>query len=357
MWLSFGELKASEVPDDAGVCPDSPEFRNYTNKATRMLINRDAGQASFWGTVEKVQICTYGDCITWPRWVGTPMAVSRCGQPAHMWNNWFSFVPLMRSDWHNTLNGFDSGFSLFGGTCRGSLNIADNGTSPVMNPIACGKTMYIRAYPSTQQDVDPLHPKTTTIFGVDAHGQTIRTQKPDGTWQDGVTITLALPFVSTPFKIQTVTRILKDETQGPLRYYQYDADNNVLLDLVSYDPGETSPMYRCSKVHGARTNKSCASQACGGLKRVEALIKLEYVPVKYDSDRVLISNMDALRDMILSIKYAAAGDKTTSGQYELSAIRELNLEASTKVPKEQTPVIINPFGSGLPVQHGIGRII
>jgi hypothetical protein len=273
-----------------------------------------------------------------------------------MWNDWYGFVPLLQSDWHNG-NGFDFGFSLWGGTCRGSLAVSDNGTSPVFNPIACGKAMYIRAYPSTQQDIDPAHPKTTTIFGVDANGQTIRTQKQDGTWQDGVTITLALPFVSTPFKIQSITRILKDETQGPVRYYQYDADNNVLLDLVSYDPGEISPMYRCSKIHHPRSHKSCASQACGGLKSVEALIKLEYVPVKYDSDRVLISNMDALRDMILSIKYAAAGDKTMSGQFELSAIRELNLEVDTKFPKDQTPVIVNPFGSALPVNHCVGRII
>lgn len=345
--LTFGALKASDVPDIAGVCATSDTFRNYVNRATRMLLNRDAGQAAFWGTVEKLMACYYNNCIVWPRYVGTVLAVNVCKRPTSVWNNWYQFTPLSLSD-------FCSGtFSLRDGHCYGNVKVVNDGVSPVFNPIACGSQFYVRAYPSTQEDIG----KTTTIYGIDENGQTIRTQQPDKTWREGITLTLAVPFVSTPIKIREITRITKDETQGVLRYYQYDADNDVLLDLVWYDPGETTPMYRRSKIYGTRPSGSCCATSCDGARSLEALVSLEFVPVKYDTDLVQISNQDALRNMISAMKYSDAGETAKATQFEIQAIRELNLEASRRFPKEQTPVTINPFGSAIPSLHRIGRIL
>lgn len=338
-FLTFEQAKASDLVDVAGVCADSDQFASLLNKATRMLMTR----GDFWGTVAKVTTCIYNSCLVWPREVGTVLAVNVNRRPVSVWNNWYSFTPLTRDDFCM------GGFGFRDGTCFGNTAVENDGTSPVFNPIACGKNMYVRAYPSTQQDIG----KTVTIFGVDSNGQEIRTQKADKTWQDGVTITLAIPFVSTPMQLREVSRIIKQETQGPVRYYQYDSDNDVLLDLVSHAPTETTPLYRRSKIHNSR--RKCGSDC--RLSQIDALAKLEFIPVKYDSDRVLISNLDALKDMILSIKYSEAGDKENSAKYELSSIHEMNLEASNRYPKTQTPVLINPFGSALPVWHGVGRII
>lgn len=337
--LTFKNLKDSDVPGKVGVCATTNTFRDYTNKATRMLMNR----GDFWGTVERIKLCVYNRCLVWPRHVGTVLAVNVNGRSMEVWNNWYEFMPLSRGDF------CDGGFFRSGGTCGGNLNVINDGTSPVFSPITCGHDNYVRAYPSTQQDVG----KKTRIFGVDENGQVIRTQNADLSWSDGVELTLAVPFTSTPFKIREVTRITKDETQGVLRYYQYDADNDVLLDLVWLEPTELSPMFRKSKL----PNRCCRG-SCDGLRSVEALVKLEFIPVKYDTDLVQISNEDALLNMILSVKYSNSGDKEKADAYEASAIRELNLELDSKYPQEQTPVDINPFGSALPSGRPcVGRII
>ena len=338
--LTFEAVKAGDIPDVSGVCADSDQFRNYLNKATRMLMTR----GDFWGTVEKIQICTYNSCLVWPDFVGTVLAVNMTGQSSTLANLWYQFMPLSVSDF------CCGGFGFNGNSCTGNLIVRDDGVSPVYNPIRCGQNVYIRAYPSTLADVG----KKTVIYGVDSNGQDILTQRGDGTWQPGIELTLAVPYVSTSFMGREITRIHKEVTSGPVRYYQYDLTNNLLLDLVILKPYETDPMYRRSRLYKGCTGGCTTS--CNGLRSVIALVKLEFVPVLFDGDLVLISNQDALRDMILSIRFADSGDKEQAVKYELSAIHESNLEASNKAPKEQTPVEINAFGSALPVYHLIGRI-
>lgn len=336
--LTFKNLKDSEVPATVGVCPDSAEFRDYTNKGTRMLMTR----GDWWATVQKIKVCVYESCIVWPRWVGTVLAVNVCGHPTEVWNHWYEFIPWSRHDF------CPGAFRYTGEGCTGNLRTINNGTSSVFNPIACGQNYYIRAYPSTQQDIG----KTTRIFGVDENGQTIRTQNADLTWNEGVELTLAIPFVSTPFKIREVTRIIKQETEGVLRYYQYDDVNDVLRDLVWLEPSEVSPMFVQSKIQ-----THCRGNQCQTVRSVEAMVKLEFIPVRHDTDLVQISNLDALSDMMLAVKYSSGGDALMAKDFEAKAIRELNLELRNKLPNEQTPVEINTFGSALPERHAIGCII
>lgn len=338
--LTFKNLKDSDVPGRVGVCSTSDAFRDYTNKATRMLMNR----GDFWGTVERIKLCVYNSCLVWPRYVGTVKAVNLNGHPTSLMNHWYEFMPLSAGDFCS------GGFGFSNGSCHGNIAIINDGMSPVFNPIACGSPKYIRAYPSTQQDVG----KTTRIFGLDENGQTIRTQNADLTWTDGVELTLALPYVSTSIKIREVFRIIKEETEGVVRYYQYDSVNDVLLDLVWLDPSEVSPMFRKSRLP---KHCSCGTGSCDGLTSVDALVKLEFIPVRHDTDLVLISNIDALSDMMLSVKYSNAGDKDMAKDFEAKAVRELNLELNNKFPNEQTPIEINPFGSALPAYHMIGQTI
>lgn len=336
--LTFKQLKDSEVPATVGVCADSASFIDYTNKATRLLMNR--GQ--FYGTVERMKICVYNNCLVWPRTVGTVLAVNTCGHN-EVWNHWYEFMPLNRNDFGP--NRFYWNGTLF---C-GNIQTINDGTAPVFNNVPCGRSHYIRVYPSVQADLG----KTTRIFGKDENGMTVRTENADGTWSDGVELTFGLPFVSTSFKFREVSRIIKDETQGVVRYFQFDDENAVMLDLVWLEPTETNPQFRRSRLPASR----CRSASCSTPRSVEALVKLEFIPVKYDTDLVLISNQDALQDMMLSVKYSVGGDAPMAKDFEAKAIRELNMQLADKMPNEQTPVDINPFGSALPTRHSIGQII
>src|SRR5262249_10176007 len=125
-------------------------------------------------------------------------------------------------------------------------------TTPVFNPIGCAAGVYIRAYPERQADVG----KTITIYGVDSNGQELFT-KQNGDWLPGVVLTLAIPFVSTPFTLRTITRVQKDVTKGKVRLFQYDATNNVLLDCAVYSPDETTPAYQHTVINAFNNSCNC----------------------------------------------------------------------------------------------------
>lgn len=337
--LTFGDTKKSRgIISAAAVCPTSDAFRDYVNTGTRELMK----SGNYWGTVQPLEVCVVNQCITWNRYVGTVLAANVCRHSVRPQNNWSHFVPI---------GPFGIRGMGFEGGCSGDAVLQNNGTSPVFNQIACGKEFYIRVYPAVRADVG----KTITIFGIDSNGQTIRTKLSDGTWQDGVTVTVAIPFASTPMLVREITRVVKEETQGVLRLFQYDPINDVLLDCASYDPTETSPDYRTSRLTGF-VGRGCCN--CSGVKAISALVKLQFIPVKADNDLVIISNEDALATMIQALKAGDSGNIKKKAAFEADAIHDLNLELRDKFPLDQTPISYNPFGTAIPAGRAmIGRII
>ena len=343
--LTFQEARESyELANVLGVCGNSAQAKSYINQGTRILMKR----GNFFGTVQLYAGCIFNDCITWPRQVGTELAVNVCGHPITSWNNWGGFIPIGQGGIGAHGFGWDRGR----GCCTGNLVVQNYGTAAVFNQVPCGKEYYVRAYPQTRNDIG----KKIRIFGIDSNGQVIRTKDANNVLQEGVEIVLAVPFISTPMKIREITRVVKEKTQGVVRLFYYDADNNVLIDSAVYDPTETNPDYRLSKIKGVMRHGGCC--ACSsGTKAIEALVKLQFVPVEADTDLVLIGNLDALALIIQSIRQGEAGNSDEKRGLEADAIRDLNLELRDKFPVEQTPISINPFGTALPVRHSIGRII
>ena len=329
--LTFKQAKDSiELANVSGVCGSSDAFRSYLNKAVRMLMTR----GNFWGTVQLMRFCVYNQCLVWPRQVGTVLAVNSCGRQVNVWNNWFQFAHIGgRNDW------MGAGFSIDGFNCRGDLNLMNQGTTPVYFQIPCNQSLYIRWYPAVRADIG----KTMTIFGVDSNGQVVRSKSASGVWQEGVTIVGALPFVSTPMQFREVTRVVRDKTSGPGRLFYYDSINNVLTDCAVYDPTDTAPDFRFTKIEGMAFNRTC----CGinGSKQVSALVKLQFIPVENDNDLVLIENLDAIGNMIQAIRKSDGGDSGGGETDTARAVHEMNLELRDKFPQEQTPISIRPAGA------------
>ena len=343
--VTLADAKASRLAEISQTCTSTGDFLSLVNEATRQLMKR----GNFWGTVQKVRLCTYNGCITWPRYVGTVLAINVCGHSVPVWNNWYQFEPLISQDFSR------DGFSFSNGNlCIGNVLVENDGVTPVLNQIPCGSANAIRIFPSVRADIG----KQITIYGIDENGQTLRTRNAQNIWQEGGTVTLAIPSVDTPFKLQSVSRISKPITSGPIRYFQVDAVNNVLLDLVTHDPSETNPMYRHSRIQGLRSPNACnTSNACSGLKTVDALVKLEFIPVVNDTDLILIENLDALKDMVQAIRKKEAGQIQAATALEVSAIHDLNLQLRDKFPNTQTPVNVMPYGTARLERQRIGTLI
>lgn len=334
--LTLAEVRDSRVKRIAGNCGSSSDFVSIVNDAARMLMRR----GNFWACVQRMTGCVYNDCIVWPRAVQTILAINRCGHSIPPRNYWYGFSAVLPEDVRNHGKCSDR--------CWGDVAARDNGTTPVFNQIPCLNDRYVRFYPSQPTDIG----KTITIFGIDTNGQTIRSERSDGTFQDGVVLTLAIPFVQTTFLVRRIDRVLKDQTNGPVHGYQFDGAT--LYNLADYAANETNPDYRQSRIeggcHGATRPGCCPSQ-------ITALVKLAFVPAQFDDDIIGIDNIDALAMMVQAINQSDNYDAEEFRKQQLLAIAELNCELRERLPLDSTPVDVQFFGTARLSRQRIGRLI
>lgn len=94
--LTFSEAKNSlELKAISGVCGGGEQFRSFLNQAVEALMNR----GNWYGTVQKVRLCVFDNCIVFPRWVGTVLATNVGCQSIPQKNFWWEFLPIGPSDW------------------------------------------------------------------------------------------------------------------------------------------------------------------------------------------------------------------------------------------------------------------
>ena len=334
--ITFGEAKDSRLRSIAGLCSDSPDFAQILNDTVREFL--EAG--SWWGTVQRLKGCIYNNCIAWPAPVGTVLAFDRCGS-APPKNYWFDFNPVLPEQVNHWRH-----HGAFG--CARDLALVDAGTTPVFNQIPCGHNHFIRIYIQDLGDVG----KTVTLFGTDGNGQEVITVRSDGTTQPGVVLTLASPYVQSPMTFRHLDRVIKDVTLRPLTVTQFDGTNE--FPMATWRAGETTPSYRSSKL--LRTH--CSTVNCQQFPaRIEALVKLEFVPVVFDDDLVLIDNLDALALGIQAMKLGDAYDFDGKAKAMTHAIHQLNLQLRNKFPIDQTPARVRVFGTADLRRQGIGQLM
>jgi hypothetical protein len=341
---TFGEIKQSRAIQVASACKDSDEFASLINEATDILLQR----GDWPGTILPMRLMVRNGCVVWPRCVQKVRRINRCGMPLKVGSIWWDFVD------HNDYLGWQgAAYYLWGGTTitgeklghyYGQGNLISQGRVPTYNDVPSGNPVYIRAYALGQVDKG----KTVTIFGIDGNGQTLRHQDPvSGDWLDGAIITLDIPFGSTSTYVQRIDAVLKDETQFNVPLYSYDPITNTLLDLAIYEPTETNPSYSKDRLF------SVGSPNCQSDFTIIALVKLAFIPVKVDTDYVLIPSTNALKKAIQSIKHGEAGDIANQEAYLQSAVNELNMVMENEQPLSNTPVDSGFMGEaqGVGYQH------
>jgi hypothetical protein len=325
---TFKEIKESRTIQVASACKDSDGFASLVNEATDILLQR----GDWPGTVVPMRLMVRQGCIVWPRSVQRVRRINRCSVPLRVGTIWYDYV-----DQNDYLGWLGSAYYHWGGSAitgnrlghgyeQGKLS--SQGRVPTYNDVPGGNPRYIRAYALNPADKG----KTITIFGIDGNGQTLRHQDVvTGNWLDGAIITLDIPFGSTSVYVQRIDAVLKAETQSNVPLYAYDPITNTLLDLAIYEPTETNPNYAKDRLFSSGPNCSCDFT-------VIVLVKLAFIPVKVDSDYVLIPSTNALKKTIQSIKAGEAGDIAGQEGFIQSAVNELNHVLDNEQPLNQTPV-------------------
>jgi hypothetical protein len=335
-FITLKDLKDANLSNQIGRCSDSTAFLSSVNEAIRRLMTRgDWSQ-----TVVPIHMCVRRGCVTWPRFVGQIRRLKICGRPIPMTNLYCSY--LERDDWPCWYS-FPSLHS-WGAYRSESRNWGPCGATQLGRYSTYADpqgTRYIRAYPQFPADVG----KTVTVFGKDENGQPLIHENADGTHSPGLIITIANPFGSSAIQIQTpIDRVIKDQTDGQVWLYAYNADLDELEDIAVYQPSEKNPSYARHNIPGCPNTENN--------RGVMALVKLKHIDLVDDTDLVLVPSLAAIKFMLQSIVFEESNDAAMGAEYEAKAIRELNLQLRDEMPEQQTAVVIEPFnGTGIGTQQ------
>lgn len=323
---------ASRGPIALGLCAtDITRALSFLNESTERLIQN----GEWWGGSQVIRMCVSDGCITTPREVADILYLSVNGYNAPVQPQAYEFI----DDWHGYLTEACSG-------TRDWLRVVDRSAKIGVCTFADvrGTNKRIRAYIDNPNDAD----KTITIQGYDSNPVWILTDDGD---TEGETLTLvAQPaYAETTMDVSSITGVLKDVTKGAVRLYEYDTETESLRALAVYEPTETNPSYRRFFVD-ALANAGCQACQCTetdpSVKTVVAIVKLEFVPATKATDRLLISNLPALKHECMAVRYGEMDDtasKQLAQAEHLEAIRLLNKELRHYCGRDRTAIKVRTF--------------
>jgi hypothetical protein len=315
----------------AGVVNTSIQFTDLVNRAQRRLIKR----GDFFGLTQEAQFVFQGCYLVWPRYVGTILA-ARFGHShgSRVMNMWYAFT----GSWHHHHHHWhgDAVLQDAGETC-----IFSNITGTDVNGSGTGQN--IQYYVQQPADLG----KTITLFGTQFGNQPLQ-QSVAGIWQDGLTLTATTPFVQSTQLITGITSIVRQATVGYATLYEFDSVTSTNRLLAVFDPADTHPRFRRSCIINFNNRLGCNpnNSTTPVYHKMEALVKLQFIPVVNPWDFLLVDDLDALAFAVQAIKVEEAGDVQTANNFFLRAIAELNMVDRDKMPNWQTPVSVNPLMGG-----------
>lgn len=292
MRLTLGQVRATRIPGILGLCSTSSALAGYVNEAQQRLLPL----AKWWNTYQRIGICVADGNITWPRCVATVESVAICNTPLMIRNEWFEFIEngigIQQRD--QIPAGANGGC----GAC-GTLQLFDRGTSCLFAEVS--GTKKLRVYIDNPSDAN----KRMLIKAKDGNGDKIYSLDA-GAPVEGFYIVFAAGPVLTTQLVSEIYGVVKDDTLGNVRVYQYDPADTTQSLILNAEPLEGTPNYRRSLLSGAAALASghLASTHCGaGTERVVAEVKLEFIPALRDTDFLIIDWVPALKEMCQSIFY------------------------------------------------------
>lgn len=338
---------SDELRQVAAVCTSSPAFLSLLNQIQRRLLKRGDWEDTDW----LARLCIHDGCITWPRWVAGLRAISFSGGwQTEIRNKWYSVEgPYSYTTGPNTFTDTGLGGSGLGvGWYPFFPSFDQQNSAPTYRDITAPEGRLIRYYVAKRNDVG----KTLRIYGKAFGGEPLQEKDANGNWVEGITLTATAPFVSTSIMVTQITAITREATEGIGRLYAYDPVADVLVDLAMYEPSETNPRYRRTRVTGAGCMPGCRDANNVKTTSLQVLAKIAHQNLVSENDLLLIDDFDALKIGFQAIRLEESNDDTLSEVKLTKAIRELNFGIRNASPAQQTTVTVRSMLGGI-VQNPI----
>lgn len=346
------DWRLSRAPSTLGLCvSDIVGLSRYANSAQeRLMFCREAGQEGWFGTFAEIvfNVSREQPYITLPRQVARLESLNVCDHPIPVQNQFFEYLQFGNGRLPKQFPG-----------CNNSSLITQAMTrnfAPTFVPMSSPPNI-VRLYPTDATDIG----KRVFVQGLDNNNNEIYTQDLLSR-VSGVFLVLEQPFVDAPMQFNTITGIQKDVTNGPVRVMQVNPTTGDEILLSTLEAGEETAWYRRYYLDQLPCG-CCASPnstvACP-MVQVRAIAKLEPIPVRVDTDYLVLQNMEALIEEAQAVRYSEMDTieaKQMSSERHIQAVRFLNGQLSHYFGRDDVAVNFAPFGTARLEHHRIGILM
>jgi hypothetical protein len=296
MRVTLADLRASRVPEALNIPPTDTRFAAYVNEATERLLRK----GHWWGTTAKYAISVMSGYITLPRQIATIEKVST----DHI-------IKPVRDQWYEFL---DNGWGTREATTGTEEALFKGRYATISDVVPSDKKA--RIYCDLASDAG----KKVLILGYDDDGNWIRTTQ-DGVVSDGEIIALAQsPGTYSTSKFSAITDVqAPTNLDGQWWLYSHSTVDDTESLLGNYQYDEIRPSY-------ARYFFPALALITETPVLVEALVKLDFIPVARDTDYCLLGNIPALKRMCMAVKAEEENRFTDALALEAMAVKSLDEE-------------------------------
>lgn len=350
MRLRLIDFRLSRGANSVGLCSGNiAEVSDIVNSAQERLITaRESGDAGWFGSWAKVvyNVSASNPYITQARGHARIINTAVCNRAISIQNEWFEELEFGYGIQPN----FGCSPSPVG--CQ-FLEMYDRGFFPTFSDLQKGKTL--RIYTTDASDAG----KRVLIQGTDQNDSIIY-------GQDGIVpclgefVTLEPPFAQFPMTLNSLTGIQKDITTGPLKFYETDSVTGDTRLILTMEPSEEVASYRRYFLNGLPSN--CCNNP-NGTAQVTAMVKLDFIPAKADTDWLMFHSPGGLEALIAEAQCqrfdgmdSASSDNKMLLKHR-QAIGYLQGQLTHFFGKSKPAVVFAPFGSARLERQGIGKMI
>lgn len=274
--------------------------------------------------VDRYHIVSLSGEITLPTFLDRIMQINVRGVPQVIASPWFQFVaygPGTEEDQQGLGRWWcDSGM------------ILDRGEFPTKVDVpAADGPWKLRVY----ADVLEADGAYCTIQGLNPDGEIVRTEVDDA-WINGEQVSLSdgtgSAMHETVEEFSSVTVFTKPATNGYIRLKAWNGITEV--DLAAYLPSDTDPSYH-RYFSEWLDNLNAADDS--PLRVVRGRCRKRFVPAVEDTDPLIISNLPALREMVIAIWKRDSDDQENYLLHKGTAVDLMKKEAAAYRGKSRIP--------------------
>lgn len=320
-----------------GICMADPKVASFCNDSQqRLLIDPFTPDEGWWGGSVTLtlngSISNNAAYVVTPREIGRLIVTAVCQQPIAIRNRFYEYLQFGRGLQPRTCRTLN---------CGGTFQAFERDNVVTFAPLL-STPQTIRIYPTDVRDVG----LRVLLQGLDNNSQVILTTDPGtGLSAPGEYVVLKFPFVDSAHQYTRITGIQKDETYGPLQFFQVDPTTTAEAALSTMEPGEGVANYRRYLVNGIPNLNLCCLTP-GQPLQLTAQGRLDFIPVVNETDYLTIQCVPALIQEAMSIHY----ERMDNGAQQAAihhgrALALLNGQLDAYEGKISTAVKVPIFGS------------